>query len=132
MMKTLRLITRVLFILTALLILAGITVPKFLNQVNRSDFDLLYSKTKAIRTAIYAYKVNTGSLPRTLGDLLICPEGLEGWAGPYLKENDLYDPTGKKFVYDPNTYDLKNFKIISYGADGLPGGKGYNKDVYND
>ena len=71
--------------------------------------------------------LNTNSYPANLDELLVDP-GLPGWAGPYLKEKQLYDPWDNLFIYLPYNggYDL-----ISYGADGQEGGTEYGTDITN-
>ena len=52
------------------------------------------------------------------------------WKGPYVQNaENLLDPWGKK--YDLKVPGTKNidFDIVSYGADGQPGGEGENADV---
>jgi general secretion pathway protein G len=81
-------------------------------------------KIAPIELAIKAYILNTGSLPRSLDDLRTPPKGLENvWAGPYLKESQLYDPWGNMYEYD------YGFRLQSCGADGKPGGEGENADI---
>ena len=83
----------------------------------------------SIRSAIEAYILNTNKYPTTLNDLVKNP-GLQGWCGPYLKPSQLQDQFGNPYIYIPDTKG--NYKLISYGADGLPGGKGDNADILND
>ncbi|MHC4186544.1 MAG: type II secretion system protein GspG, partial [Planctomycetota bacterium] len=57
----------------------------------------------------------------------------EKWNGPYLKESQLEDPWGNRYIYvaegemNPGSFDL-----VSLGADGEQGGEGDNEDIYND
>ncbi len=82
-----------------------------------------------IKSAIDTYLLNTGQYPTTLNDLLINPN-LNGWNGPYLYPKQLNDQFGNPYIYIPDTKG--NYKLISYGVDGLPGGKGDNADIIND
>jgi general secretion pathway protein G len=83
-----------------------------------------------ITKAINAYVLNTGRLPRTFDDLLTPPKGLENvWMGPYLKYSRTFDPWGNQYVYEPDSINPGGYKLISYGADGKPGGKGENADI---
>ena len=101
----------------------------------KNDFTHPYNSARAkmapVESAIDTYKLNTGKLPSKLEDLVVCPPGLNGWAGPYLKTSQLYDPWDRPFTYEPNTHDPNNYIIKSYGTDGKPGGKGYDADIYN-
>ncbi len=90
-------------------------------------WDSCKSKIAPIESAIDTFLLNTNYYPKTLDELIVNP-GLNGWAGPYLKEKQLYDPWDNPYTYLPykGGYDL-----ISYGADGVKGGEGYNQDIYN-
>ena len=81
-----------------------------------------------IESVISTYLLNTGQYPQTLNDLIVDP-GLPGWTGPYLKPSQIYDPWGRMYIYKINS---NGYILISHGADGLPGGEGYNTDIYND
>jgi general secretion pathway protein G len=120
-------------ITVGILLILGIIAPRFFGCTDKSPWDLAKPKMKPIESAIYAYQLNTGLYPKTLNDLLTCPLGLEDkWAGPYLKEKQLYDPWGNMYIYDPNgKAHSGNYDIISYGKDGKPGGEGYNEDIYS-
>ncbi len=87
-------------------------------------------KIHSIEAAMETFLLNTGQYPATLNDLVQNP-GLEGWAGPYLRESQLHDQSGKLFIYDPNKYKVNIQKIINYRSDGKPGGEGYDKDIPN-
>lgn len=90
----------------------------------RTKWELTKPKMAPIEAAIKAYILNTSQLPNSLNDLLICPVGLENtWAGPYLKESQLYDPWGNKYRFD------YGFRLQSYAADGINGGEGENADI---
>ena len=66
----------------------------------------------------------------------------EKWAPKYMFRDDLdppdsvHDPWGNKFVVQFDGVDyfvfpegFPSFSVISYGADGLPGGEGVNEDI---
>ena len=77
-----------------------------------------------VRSAIAAYIYNTDRLPSRLEDLIVCPEELENlWKGPYLKENQLYDPWENKFILE------YGYRLQSFGADGIKGGTKENADI---
>jgi len=91
-----------------------------------------------LSTALDIYTADNGSPPTTqqgLGALerkpLSGPVPLN-WNGPYVQEEVGRDPWGNPYVYrypgwlNPDSYDL-----LSYGADGRPGGQGANADITN-
>jgi general secretion pathway protein G len=95
---------------------------------------LARAKMTVIEAAIVQYFLDCSQYPASLEELLKPPAGLEGkWKGPYLKDSQLLDPWGNKYIYVPEgKVNPGSFDIISYGADGSPGGEGDNEDIYND
>jgi general secretion pathway protein G len=92
--------------------------------------DLRRAKIVVIKAAIKTYRQHTGKFPNKLEDLINCPIGLENaWQGPYLKEKQMYDPWNRPYIY---ILDSNDFSLKSYGADGKPGGEGYDKDISNE
>jgi general secretion pathway protein G len=54
------------------------------------------------------------------------------WQGPYLKEAEIpLDPWGNPYVYVHPGRINPDYDIISYGADGVPGGTGAAADITN-
>jgi general secretion pathway protein G len=129
-MKTANILTILIIIILILLFVVG---PKLLRQsqsVYGGKWDKARPKMATLESAIDAFYLNTGQYPKTLDELLICPVGFEHvWAGPYLKKSSLYDEWGNMYIYDPNIRNYTSYNLISYGADGKPGGKGENSDT---
>ena len=92
----------------------------------------------SIETALRLYKLDNGSYPSTeqgLQALVEPPQVGEiprAWReGGYLEKGKVpKDPWGNEYIYlcpgIQGEYDL-----MSYGADGQPGGEGKNRDVNN-
>ena len=84
-------------------------------------------------TALGAYKLDTGLYPTTeqgLNALRVKPEGLNQWQGPYLPQEIPTDPWGNAYIYRfPSENGGLEPEIISYGADGQPGGDGIYADI---
>jgi general secretion pathway protein G len=58
-------------------------------------------------------------------------EDAENWGGPYVKRLEK-DPWGNPYVYIyPGIYNTEGFDLLSYGADGLEGGEGFDADIGN-
>ena len=83
---------------------------------------------KAIGDALDLYRVDCGHYPDRLDALWIRPPGATGWGPePYLKEYPPKDPWGNEYVY---RYEGEGrFEIVSYGADGEPGGQDETADL---
>jgi len=92
---------------------------------------------KLVEDALERFAINCGRYPdgsEGLGALLSAPEELaEKWRGPYLKRKQLNDPWDNPFVYEaPGEVSSDIYVLISYGADGEPGGEGDNEDITNE
>jgi general secretion pathway protein G len=48
---------------------------------------------------------------------------------PYLKKDLPKDPWGHEYAYRSPGEDERDYDIVSYGADGTPGGDGNNSDI---
>jgi general secretion pathway protein G len=92
----------------------------------------------ALETALKLYKLDNGMYPSTEQGLQALVESPQSgtlpkkWReGGYLEKGKVpKDPWGNEFVYlSPGMQG--DFDIISYGADGAPGGEGNNKDINN-
>jgi general secretion pathway protein G len=57
------------------------------------------------------------------------PTGLTQWDGPYLPQEIPVDPWARPYVYKFPGEHGDEPDIISYGADGQPGGEGLNADI---
>jgi type II secretion system protein G len=81
--------------------------------------------------ALTEYKSDVGSYPpEALGlDALWYAPNIPNWHGPYLKSGVPVDPWGRPYVYHLRPNRLA--EIISYGADGRPGGEGIYADISN-
>jgi general secretion pathway protein G len=92
----------------------------------------------ALETSLKLYKLDSGIYPGTEQGLLALVQRPESgvipkkWRqGGYLEKGKVpKDPWGNDYIYlSPG---LKgDFDIISYGADGVPGGENENKDITN-
>ena len=98
------------------------------------DQQLTKPKMAVVEAAIIQFFYDCGRYPASLEELIEPPAELEDkWDGPYLLQRQLLDPWGNKYIYVPEgKVNVGSFDLISYGADGKPGGEGDNKDIYND
>jgi general secretion pathway protein G len=112
-------------------LLAALVAPRLLNKVGTSKIKAAKAQIEMFSTALDAFKLDTGRYPTTEEGLkaLIENPGIAGWDGPYLKKKKIpKDPWGHDYIYKcPGDHD--DYDIISYGADGQPGGEGENADI---
>ena len=119
-------------------ILAMWVAPKIMDRPGEARQMKVRLDIQNLETALKLYKLDNGSYPGTeqaLQALVEMPEAgtlPKKWKkGGYLEKGRVpKDPWGNDFTYlSPG---LKgDFDIISYGADGVPGGEDENKDINN-
>ncbi len=108
----------------ATLIVPNVVRQRFVGPVLRAKSDVI-----SIAMAINEYAVsNNGRYPATLEDL-IRPDA----AGrTYLDlESVPTDPWGNRYVYEAPRPGAPEFRVLSYGSDGRPGGEGDARDIDN-
>ena len=112
-------------------LLAALVAPRFIRQEEKAKLKAARAQIELLGTALDTFRLDVGRYPTSqegLEALRRQPGGVERWDGPYLKKEVPADPWGKPYVYrspgEHGPYDL-----LSYGADGAPGGEGDNQDV---
>lgn len=90
----------------------------------------------SLKTSLNLYKLDAGTYPETKQGLSALrqipttgkiPKNWRG-GGYVFKEERFIDPWGNKLIYkSPGRYS--DYEIISYGADGRPGGDHENEDI---
>ncbi|MBW2631291.1 MAG: type II secretion system major pseudopilin GspG [Deltaproteobacteria bacterium] len=117
-------------------ILAGLIVPRIMGRPEEARRAKAIIQIESLETTLKLYKLDNGSYPSTeqgLQALVEPPEvgNLPGnWReGGYLEKGKIpKDPWNNEYIYlSPGTRG--DYDIISYGADGEPGGEGKNKDI---
>ncbi len=124
----------IMVVVVILGILAGIVVPRLLERPEEARRTKAAVQIKSLEEALGLYKLDTGFYPgteQTLQALVSKPEigrvPNKYREGGYLSKIPL-DPWGSDYVYlSPGVHG--DFDIISYGADGEPGGEGKNADI---
>jgi general secretion pathway protein G len=112
-------------------LLAGLVAPKFMGQVGKSNTSIARAQIEQLGKALDTYRLDVGTYPTSeqgLQALVVKPDGVERWQGPYLVKGVPPDPWGRPYRYkvpgDHGDYDM-----TSYGLDGQPGGTGEAADV---
>jgi len=117
-------------------ILAGLIVPRIMGRPEEAKQLKAKMQIESLETTLKLYKLDNGMYPETeqgLQALIEQPETgkiPKSWReGGYLEKRKLpKDPWGNSFIFlSPGTHG--EYDIISYGADGVQGGEGKNKDI---
>jgi len=112
-------------------LLAGLVVPQFIRQEEKATAKTAKAQIELFGTALDTFRLDVGRYPSSQEGLQALnqrPGGVDRWDGPYLKKALPLDPWGHAYIYK-NPGDHGPYDIISYGADGVPGGEGTNQDV---
>jgi general secretion pathway protein G len=112
-------------------LLAALVGPRFIRQEEKAKIKAAKAQIELLGTALDTFRLDVGRYPSSqegLEALRTKPGGLERWDGPYLKKDLPLDPWGKAYAYkSPGEHGA--FDIVSYGADGAPGGEEDNRDI---
>ncbi|MEJ2588596.1 MAG: type II secretion system major pseudopilin GspG [Deltaproteobacteria bacterium] len=117
-------------------ILAGLIIPRIMGRPEEARRMKAKVQMESLETALRLYKLDNGSYPSTEQGLqaLVEPPQVgelpKAWReGGYLEKGKVpKDPWGYEYVYlCPGIHG--DYDLMSYGADGQPGGEEKNKDV---
>jgi general secretion pathway protein G len=121
-----------LVVVTIIALFLAIAGPKMLGYADRARVTAAKQEIANIQSALGAYKLEVGTYPtqeQGLTALRQKPDGVEQWHGPYLVKDLGNDPWGHPYIYKFPGEHGDEPDIISYGADGQPGGTDLNADV---
>jgi general secretion pathway protein G len=112
-------------------LLAGLVLPQFIKQGEKAAAKATKAQIELLGTALDTFRLDASRYPTTqegLQALTQKPAGVDRWDGPYLKKEVPNDSWGKPYIYK-SPGDHGPYDIVSYGADGVPGGEGNDRDV---
>jgi general secretion pathway protein G len=121
-----------LVVVTIIALFAALVLPRMMGQADKARKTAARAQINAYSTALGAYKLDTGVFPTTeqgLQALRVKPENVSNWQGPYLTKEIENDPWGHPYLYKFPGEHGDEPDLISYGADGQPGGDGINGDI---
>ncbi len=121
-------LVELLLVLVILALIGGLVLPGIIGKAEGAKIKAAASQVDRISMAVESFYLDTGSIPDGLEQLVDEPGDAEGWNGPYIKRSLLNDPWGRQYEYrSPGEHG--DFDILSYGADGQPGGDDNNADI---
>lgn len=115
-------------VIVILVTLASIATPIYMNYTKKAKIGTAKMQIKLLKDALVGYKLDMGTYPEALSELLTNTSGNEKWDGPYIEPKVPLDPWGNEYIYIfPGEHG--EIDILSYGADGQSGGSGENADI---
>ncbi len=124
----------VIVIVVILGVLAAVIAPRFLSRIGQSKVSVTEANASSLATAVKLFIADHGTPEQgaTIDILWERPGNVEEakWQ-PYVENPEkLLDAWGNKFVLRiPGEKNAFDFDVVSYGADGKPGGEGENADI---
>jgi general secretion pathway protein G len=112
-------------------LLSGLVLPQFIKQSEKATAKAAKAQIELLGTALDTFRLDVSRYPTSqegLQALTQKPGGVDRWDGPYLKKDVPNDPWGKPYIYK-SPGDHGPYDILSYGADGVPGGEENDRDV---
>ncbi len=112
----------ILVVVVIIAILAAVVVPNVISRIKDAKISSAIANIKAFETAIDQYKLDMGTDPASLNDLVTPPSPRGKWNGPYLKNvtSIPLDPWGHQYVYTVPGASGREYDISSDGPDGQP------------
>jgi len=127
----------ILVVITIITILAGTVGVSLFHSLGKSRVKQAFLQAKNLKQAVQLYKTEQGRFPTQEQGLraLVAPATTpplprsfppNGYLdGPVLPK----DPWDREYIYLVPGRRTESFEIISYGADGEPGGEGEDADI---
>ena len=116
-------------------ILAATIIPQFAGKAQQAKESASRSDIATLESALELFFLDMDRYPtgdEGLDALIIPPpDAGKKWRSAYIREMRP-DPWGNPYQYrSPGLYGSKTYDLWSNGADGTPGGEGYDADITN-
>ncbi len=121
-----------LVVVTIIALFAAYVGMRLWPQADKARVTAAKAQIGSFMAALDTYKMDVGTFPTSeqgLQALRTRPENAVQWNGPYLAKDVPPDPWGRPYIYHYPGQHSEDPEVISYGADGQPGGEGINADV---
>jgi general secretion pathway protein G len=126
----------ILVVIVVIAILATLVAPNVFRHVGTAQDASARSQIEMLGAALDAYRLDNGRYPTNeqgLAALWAQPQldpRPRNWRGPYLRKEVPLDPWDTPYIYrSPGQETQLGYEIISYAADGQPGGEGEAADI---
>ena len=127
----------IMVVIIILGLLAAIVMPRIVGKTDRARYEQAKVQMRILEDALKRYKLDTGRFPTTAQGLAsLVQKPTTGSvprsyaAGGYLDKPEVPDdPWGNQYVYISPGQHGPDYDIMSFGADGLEGGEGYDEDI---
>ncbi|MCC6486317.1 MAG: type II secretion system major pseudopilin GspG [Candidatus Hydrogenedentes bacterium] len=114
-------------VIVILSLLAAVVVPRFMIATDDAKVAAAKTQIANFRMTLDMYKLKFGNYPKTsegLNALINNPK-----QNLMQEESIPPDPWGNPYLYTCPGQNGRDYDLVSYGADGVQGGDGFNADV---
>jgi general secretion pathway protein G len=123
-------LVEVLAVVVILGLIAGTLAVGFSGAFGKGKHELAKTGIAQVMAKLELYKLDHDSWPSNDVGLAVLTDGMaRADAACYLPPDRLLDPWGRRFLFVCPGPDTHPYEILSYGADGQPGGEGENADL---
>ena len=117
-------LVEILAVVVILGLIAGTLLIGFSGAFGKAKHELAKSGIGVVVSKIELYKIERGAWPDNDIGLMALSDGhASPSASYYLGPDKLMDPWGRPYLYIAPGPSGHPFEVISYGADGMPGGE---------
>lgn len=122
-------LVELMVVIAIIAILATIVGFNVFSAVDEASVTQAQAQIKNFKTALTAYRLKFNRFPNSSEGLQALINNEKGVK--FLEGNEVpNDPWGNPYVYTSES--SREFKIVSYGADGRPGGADIDADITSD
>jgi len=123
-------LVEILAVVVILGLLAGTLMVGFSGSFGKAKHELAKSGIGIIAGQLEKYRLERGTWPSTTEGLSVLTDGQATPANSYyLSRGQLRDPWDRAYMLIVPGPDGHPYEIMSYGADGQPGGEGEDADI---
>ncbi len=123
-------LVEVLAVVVILGLLTGTLMLGFSGSFGKAKRELAKTGIGILQGKVEAYRLEHGSWPSNEIGLAVLGEGHAQPTEAYFVSRDqLLDPWNRPFLFVTPGPDGHPYEIVSYGADGQPGGEGEDADI---
>ena len=116
-------LVELMVVVSIIAILATVVGVYVLGAMDEGDQAKAKAELRSLMTAVEMYRMQFKSYPDSLEALVNNPKGRRFLDSTRVPK----DPWGNQYVY--TLHGPREYTIVSYGADGRPGGTGYDADI---
>lgn len=125
-----------MIVLVIIAIIASVVVPNVIGRPDEARVTVARTDIRSISSALELYRLDNRQYPTTRQGLQAlvekssqAPQPVNWSDSGYLAQPPI-DPWGQPYVYR-SPGETGGFDLISYGADGQPGGESFDADLSN-